>query len=69
MLIFRDSMQHADPNEFIFAEAAASTIGCSVATLWRLVAGGQLKRYKQHTRTVFNRSEVEKIGEERRRIR
>jgi len=62
-------MQLTATREYLNPEAAAAAMGCSTATLWRLVAAGRLARYRQHTRTVFRRAEVERLGDERRRVR
>lgn len=62
-------MRATELTNFVSPEGAAAIIGCSGATLWRLVAAGRLRRYHQHTRTVFLRQDAELLGAERRRIR
>lgn len=54
-------------NELLTAEQAASRLGVSVATIWRLRGDGKLRGTRVLNRTVFDRTQVETLRAARRR--
>jgi predicted DNA-binding transcriptional regulator AlpA len=66
MCLMRSASRTKTLGELLTAEQAASTLGVSVATLWRWRGQGLLRGKRALGRTVFDRSEVEAVLRRRR---